>query len=85
MARMQEPIAKRLASSMFQSYNPPLCMRQIVLAAWSGIKSLIQMQINYDDEYFDLMHTTEIDATGDAMNLQRNRLANRLNPKIKWS
>ena len=31
--------------------------------------------VNYDDEYFDLMHTTDRKLTlRDAMNLQRNRL-----------
>ena len=58
-----------------QSYNPPLheADRSRV---WSGIKSLDpDADVNYDDEYFDLMHTTDRKLTlRDAMNLQRNRL-----------
>ena len=58
-----------------QSYNPPLheADRSRV---WSGIKSLDpDVDVNYDDEYFDLMHTTDRKLTlRDAMNLQRNRL-----------
>lgn len=58
-----------------QSYNPPLheADRSRV---WSGIKSLDpDADVNYDDEYFDLMHTTDRKlALRDAMNLQRNRL-----------
>ena len=58
-----------------QSYNPPLheADRSRV---WSGIKSLDpNADVNYDDEYFDLMHTTDRKLTlRDAMNLQRNRL-----------
>ena len=56
-------------------YNPPLheADRSRV---WSGIKSLDpDADVNYDDEYFDLMHTTDRKLTlRDAMNLQRNRL-----------
>ena len=58
-----------------QSYTPPLheADRSRV---WSGIKSLDpDADVNYDDEYFDLMHTTDRKLTlRDAMNLQRNRL-----------
>lgn len=58
-----------------QSYNPPLheADRSRV---WSGIKSLDpDADVNYDDDYFDLMHTTDRKLTlRDAMNLQRNRL-----------
>ena len=58
-----------------QSYNPPLheADRSRV---WSGIKSLDpDADVNYDDEDFDLMHTTDRKLTlRDAMNLQRNRL-----------
>lgn len=58
-----------------QSYNPPLheADRSRV---WSGIKSLDpNADVKYDDEYFDLMHTTDRKLTlRDAMNLQRNRL-----------
>ena len=58
-----------------QSYNPPLheADRSRV---WSGIKSLDpSADVQYDDDYFDLMHTTDRKLTlRDAMNLQRNRL-----------
>lgn len=58
-----------------QSYNPPLheADRSRV---WSGIKSLDpSADVQYDDDYFELMHTTDRKLTlRDAMNLQRNRL-----------
>ncbi|MDO4667426.1 MAG: C69 family dipeptidase [Streptococcus sp.] len=58
-----------------QSYAPPMedADRSRV---WSGIKSLDpNADVQYDDEYFDLMHSTsEKLSLRDAMNLQRNRL-----------
>lgn len=58
-----------------QSYNPPLAEADRS-RVWSGIKSLDpNADVNYDDEYFELMHSTSDKLSlRDAMNLQRNRL-----------
>ena len=58
-----------------QSYNPPLAEADRS-RVWSGIKSLEpNADVNYDDEYFELMHSTSDKLSlRDAMNLQRNRL-----------
>ena len=58
-----------------QSYNPPLAEADRS-RVWSGIKALDpNADVNYDDEYFELMHSTSDKLSlRDAMNLQRNRL-----------
>ena len=58
-----------------QSYNPPLAEADRS-RVWSGIKALDHnADVQYDDEYFELMHTTSDKLSlRDAMNLQRNRL-----------
>ena len=58
-----------------QSYNEPLADANRS-RVWSGIKALDpNAAVNYDDEYFELLHSTDEKFTlRDAMNLQRNRL-----------
>ena len=73
-----------------QSYNP-LCMRRTVLVFGLVLNHWIQMaDVNYDDDYFDLMHTTgsEIDTTrcdeSPTQSVGRNRLQTTRSNGIRW-